>query len=165
MMNHDYIKEKLSSKFGPDTLQFETEYGQVSIQVPAERIIEVCLYLRNDPELKFDFLSFVGGVDYYPARPRFEVVYQLYSVSNTQRLRLKSRIDEADGNPACIESVSKVWLTADWHEREASEMFGIVFKNHPDPRKLLLPEEWRVHPLRKDFPLMGTEESTPDLSS
>jgi NADH-quinone oxidoreductase subunit C len=164
-MNQDRIKEKLSEKFGADALQFEMSSDQMSIQVPSEKILDVCRYLREDPELKFDFLTFVGGVDYYPARPRFELVYQIYSVSNTQRLRLKSRVDETEAEPACIESVSKIWMTADWHERETAEMFGIVFKNHPDPRKLLLPDEWRVHPLRKDFPLLGTEEDTPDLPS
>ncbi|MDA8405524.1 MAG: NADH-quinone oxidoreductase subunit C [Deltaproteobacteria bacterium] len=164
-MNDDRIKEKLSEKFGADTLQFETYLGQMSILVPSEKILDVGRYLRDDPELKFDFLTFVGGVDYYPARPRFELVYQIYSVSNTQRLRLKARIDDTDSGPASIESVSKVWMTADWHERETAEMFGVVFEGHPDPRKLLLPDEWRVHPLRKDFPLMGTEEDTPDLPS
>ncbi|MDR3605306.1 MAG: NADH-quinone oxidoreductase subunit C [Syntrophaceae bacterium] len=164
-MNQDHIKEKLSEKFGADALQFETCPGQMSILVPSEKILDICRYLRDDPELKFDFLTFVGGVDYYPAKPRFELVYQIYSVSNIQRLRLKSRVDETDAGPACIQSVSKVWMTADWHERETAEMFGVVFRGHPDPRKLLLPDEWRVHPLRKDFPLLGTEEDTPDLPS
>jgi NADH-quinone oxidoreductase subunit C len=164
-MNHDRIKDKLTEKFGPGTLQFETILDQMSVCVPSDKILNICLYLRDDPELKFDLLSFVGGVDYYPSSPRFELVYQIYSVSNVQRIRIKTRIDESDGRPACIESVYPVWKTADWHERETSEMFGIVFKNHPDPRKLLLPDEWRVHPLRKDFPLFGTQEDTPDLPS
>ena len=163
-MNQDRIKEKLSEKFGPDVLQFETG-AQMSVLVPPEKIIDMCLYLRDDPELKFDFLSFVGGVDLYPASPRFQIVYQVYSVPYTHRLRLKTRIDETEGNPACIESVSSVWMSANWHERETAEMFGIIFKDHPDPRKLLLPENWQVYPLRKDFPLMGTEEDTPDLPS
>ena len=95
-MNQDRIKEKLSEKFGADALQFEISSDQMSIHVPSEKILDVCRYLREDPELKFDFLTFVGGVDYYPARPRFELVYQIYSVSNTQRLRLKSRVDETE---------------------------------------------------------------------
>lgn len=164
-MNHDRIKDKLTEKFGPDVLQFETILDQMSVCVPSDKILDICSYLRDDPELKFDLLSFVGGVDYYPSSPRFELVYQIYSVSNVQRIRIKTRIDESDGSPASIESVYPVWKTADWHERETAEMFGIVFKNHPDPRKLLLPDEWRVHPLRKDFPLFGTQEDTPDLPS
>ncbi|MGC8659793.1 MAG: NADH-quinone oxidoreductase subunit C [Desulfomonilaceae bacterium] len=163
-MNQDRIKDKLNERFGSDVLQFETG-PQMSVLVAPEKIIDVCLYLRDDPELKFDFLSFVGGVDFYPSTPRFELVYQLYSVPYAHRIRLKTKLDEGEGNPPSIESVSRVWMSADWHERETAEMFGIVFKNHPDPRKLLLPENWKVYPLRKDFPLMGTEEDTPDLPS
>jgi len=162
-MNQDRIKEKLTEKFGLEILQFETGSDCINVCVPSEKILDVCFYLRDDPELKFDFLTFVGGVDYYPAKPRFELVYQIYSVSNMQRIRLKSRVDETDESPACVESVSNIWMTANWHERETAEMFGIVFNDHPDPRKLLLPDEWRVYPLRKDFPLLGTEEDTPDL--
>jgi NADH-quinone oxidoreductase subunit C len=80
-------------------------------------------------------------------------------------MRLKAKIEDQDGNPPSIQSVVEIWRTADWHERETAEMFGIKFLNHPDPRKLLLPDEWQAHPLRKDFPLEGTEEDTPDLPS
>jgi NADH-quinone oxidoreductase subunit C len=163
-MNDERIKAKLSEKFGPDALQFQTIFDQMSVCVPPELILEVCFFLKDDPELEFNFLSFVGAVDYYPSSPRFELVYQLYSLPNVKRFRLKTKINETDEGQASIESVCRVWPTANWHERETAEMFGIVFVNHPDPRKLLLPDEWQEHPLRKDFPLLGTED-TPDLPS
>ncbi|MFH0959211.1 MAG: NADH-quinone oxidoreductase subunit C [Pseudomonadota bacterium] len=164
-MNQDRIREKLADKFGQDVLRFDSTFDGITVGVPFEKILDVCHYLKDESELKFDFLSFVGAIDHYPAEPRFEVVYQLYSVQNVQRLRLRSKIEEYEGNTPSVKSVTKIWRTADWHERETAEMFGIVFLNHPDPRKLLLPDEWRAHPLRKDFPLEGTEEETPDLPS
>ncbi len=127
-------------------------------------MVQVCRFLRDDPEFSFDYLSFVGGVDKLPASPRFELVYQLYSTKSAERLRLKAMALEDESGAASIDSVFEVWVTADWHERETAEMFGIAFNNHPDPRKLLLPDEWNVHPLRKDFPLLGTDQDTPDLS-
>jgi NADH-quinone oxidoreductase subunit C len=90
------------------------------------------------------------------------VIYQLYSTKRHHRFRIKALVSDSEEESANIDSVFEVWPTADWHERETAEMFGIEFKNHPDPRKLLLPENWNVHPLRKDFPLEGTDE-TPDL--
>lgn len=164
-MNHEHIREKLAGKFGPDILTFDSTFDGVSIGVPPEKVLQICHYLRDDPELDFDFLSFLAGIDHFPANPRFEVVYQIYSVKNVHRLRLKAKIADTEGSSPSIQSVTKIWRTADWHERETSEMFGITFLNHPDPRKLLLPDEWQAHPLRKDFPLEGSEEETPDLSS
>ncbi|MDQ1286078.1 MAG: NADH-quinone oxidoreductase subunit [Thermodesulfobacteriota bacterium] len=164
-MNQDRIREKLTEKFGSDILRFDSTFEGISVGVPPEKVLDVCHYLRDEAELKFDFLSFVAGIDHYPAQPRFEVVYQLYSVKNVQRMRLKAKIEDQDGHQPSIQSVTEIWRTADWHERETAEMFGIKFLNHPDPRKLLLPDEWQAHPLRKDFPLEGTEEDTPDLPS
>jgi len=163
-MNQESIGEKLLTTFGEETIAETILFrDQATVTVAAEAIVPVCRFLKEDPELAFDFLSFVGGVDRYPASPRFEVVYQLYSLRHNHRFRIKARIDESEGSPASIDSVFSIWPTADWHERETAEMFGITFNNHPDPRKLLLPEDWTVYPLRKDFPLGGTDEDTPDL--
>jgi len=163
-MNQEAIKEKLLAAFGDGVIEESVLFrDQVTLTVAPEKIVPVCRFLKTDAELAFDFLSFVGGVDRNPKKPRFEVVYQLYSLKHNHRFRIKTRIDEDDDSPATIDSVVGVWPTADWHERETAEMFGITFKGHPDPRKLLLPEDWTVHPLRKDFPLEGTEEDTPDL--
>lgn len=159
-MKQEEIRDRLISVFGADIVQASLEFaGQLCVTIPAEKIVEVCRFLRDDPQLSFRFLSFVGGLDRLPEKPRFEVVYQLYSLRNNHRFRIKAQVEEG----AAIDSVVELWPTADWHERETAEMYGITFTNHPDPRKLLLPEEWEVYPLRKDFPLLGTEEDTPDL--
>jgi NADH-quinone oxidoreductase subunit C len=102
-------------------------------------------------------------VDRYPETPRFEVVYQLHSLKHAHRFRVKALVEEPEKGLPAIDSVVEIWPSAEWHERETAEMFGMTFTDHPDPRKLLLPEHWTVHPLRKDFPVEGTEEDTPDL--
>lgn len=163
-MNQDQIKEKLSSKFGEDVIKDAVEFrDQLTVTVVAEKILDVCRYLKDEPYLSFDLLSFVGGVDRYPGTPRFEVVYQFLSTRHNHRFRIKVLLEEPEDRQASVDSVASIWTTADWHERETAEFFGITFNNHPDPRKLLLPQEWEVHPLRKDFPLEGTEQDTPDL--
>jgi len=163
-MNQHEIRDKLFAQFGEEVIQGEIQFrDQITLTVDRGRITSVCRFLREDPELAFDFLSFVGAVDRFPNHPRFEVLYQLYSLRNNHRFRIKALVDETDSEPAAIDSVVAVWPTADWHERETAEMFGISFGGHPDPRKLLLPDEWTCHPLRKDFSLDGSEEETPDL--
>jgi len=163
-MNQDEIKAKLIERFGEaavtDTVLFR---DQLTVTVPQDAILDICRFLKTDPDLSFDFLSFVAGMDRHPESPRFEVVYQLNSLKYHHRFRVKARLTEESTEGPCIESVVPIWATADWHERETAEMYGITFLNHPDPRKLLLPDNWNVHPLRKDFPLQGTEEDTPDL--
>ena len=163
-MKQEEIKEKLLSEFGPDIIQDSADFrDQISVTVSKEKILDVCRYLKEDPELSFNFLSFVAAVDLLPKTPRFEVVYQVHSLKHNHRFRVKVLLEETAETSASIDSVVPMWPTADWHERETAEMFGITFNNHPDPRKLLLPDDWTVHPLRKDFSLYGTEEDTPDL--
>lgn len=162
-MKQELIQEKLVAEFGEDTVQKRESVGQIAAVVPKERILEICNFLKTDQELAFDFLSFVGGVDKFPGSPRFEIVYQLYSVKHNHRFRINALVEEPEEGLASIDSVVPVWPTADWHERETAEMYGITFNNHPDPRKLLTPDNWKVYPLRKDFPVLGTEEDTPDL--
>lgn len=162
-MNQEAIKDRLVSKFGEDAVPAAEMFrDQLSVTVVKERIREICLFLRDEAELAFNFLSFVGGVDRYPDTPRFEVVYQLNSLKHNHRFRIKTQVEEADDGLGYVDSVVDVWPTADWHERETAEMYGITFNDHPDPRKLLLPEHWTVFPLRKDFPVEGTDD-TPDL--
>lgn len=163
-MNQELIKEKLTARFGEEIILGSVDFrDQITVTVPKDKILEICEFLRDAPLLKFDFLSFVCGVDRLPSEPRFEVVYQLYSHRHNHRFRIKTQLEEpAEGLPS-IDSVVPVWPTADWHERETAEMYGMTFKNHPDPRKLLMPDNWKVYPLRKDFPLQGSEEDTPDL--
>lgn len=107
--------------------------------------------LQSDPELHYDFLSTVSAVDWYPADPRFEVVYHLYSTTRHEWLRIKVRIN-ADQE---IASVTPVWPGANWYERETFDLFGIRFAGHPDLRRIMMPDDWEGHPLRKDYPVEG----------
>ena len=106
--------------------------------------------LRDHPRLRFTFLAELTAVDFFPREPRFELVYILVSIEHRARLRLKVRLPGAD---ARVRTVSGVWPAANWLEREVWDLFGIEFDGHPDPRRLLMPEDWEGHPLRKDHPV------------
>ncbi|MGA2038376.1 MAG: NADH-quinone oxidoreductase subunit C [Bryobacteraceae bacterium] len=124
--------------------------GELTLEIAAAKIASVCGFLKYDQ--KFVRLSSVTAIDRYPAEPRFEVVYHLHSVEKNQRVRLKCRVN---GTDAAIESVTSVWRGANWYEREVFDLFGIRFLNHPDPRRILMPDDWEGHPLRKDYPITG----------
>lgn len=124
--------------------------GQLSVWVPAERNVETCRFLKQ--EQSYQRLSFITAVDWYPVEPRFEVVYNLHSFERNHWLRMKCRV--GGENPE-IDSVTEVWEGANWYEREVFDLFGIRFRNHPDLRRLLMPENWEGHPLRKDYPISG----------
>ena len=126
----------------------------LTLYVPADRLVEVATFLRDDPELDFAMLSWIAGVDWLPREPRFEVVYGLLSLSRPARLNLKVQVH---GEAPRVPTVVGVWQTANWHERETRDFYGIEFTGHPDPRRILLPEDWVGWPLRKDSPL-GYEE-------
>ena len=125
---------------------------QLIIEVPASLLRTACECLRSHPDCPFEFLADLTAVDRYPLEPRFEVVYQLLSLPANQRLCLKARI--AGDNPR-IDSVSGLWSSANWLEREVFDLFGIHFNGHPNLRRLLMPEDWEGHPLRKDYPVEG----------
>jgi NADH-quinone oxidoreductase subunit C len=122
--------------------------------VPAEHLVEMCTFLRDDDELAFAMLSWMGGADYLPRVPRFECIYSLLSVKHVARFTLKVMVSEEQPK---VPTVSGVWPTANWHEREAYDFYGITFTGHPDLTRILLPEDWVGWPLRKDSPL-GYEE-------
>jgi NADH-quinone oxidoreductase subunit C len=124
--------------------------GELTLEIAPERIVDVCRFLKD--ERQFIRLSTITAVDRYPAEPRFEVVYHLHSVSRNQRLRVKCRL--AGDNPE-IDSVTGVWRAANWYERETFDLFGVRFRNHPDLRRIMLPDDWEGHPLRKDYPVTG----------
>ncbi|MBI4547183.1 MAG: NADH-quinone oxidoreductase subunit C [Ignavibacteriae bacterium] len=146
------VLEKLTTHF-KDSILATSEYrGELTIVVKKQDIVRICQFLCSNEELRFDSLRDLCGVDYYRPEDRFEVVYNLYSLKNKFRLRLKVRVDEADLH---VPSVTGVWSTANWHEREAYDMYGIIFDGHPDLRRMYMPEEFEYYPLRKDFPLMG----------
>lgn len=130
-------------------------FGEVTIVVPRELIVGVCAFLKSAPGLEFDFLADLSGVDRGPEEePRFEVNYHLFSTRRHHRLRLKVRLNEEDAH---VSTVTSVWRTANWHERETFDLVGVIFDGHPDLRRILLPDEWKGHALRKDFPLRGYE--------
>lgn len=129
----------------------ESFRDQVTIRVFKDNIVEACLFLRDTPELEYDFLTDLTAVD-YPQRPRrFDVVLTLWSMTQGHLLRVKAAVGENETIP----SVTGVWKAANWEERECFDMFGVVFSGHPDLRRILLPEDWEGHPLRKDYPLAG----------
>ena len=150
------IEERLRERL-PNVV-FERQRGDAvrdqTLYVPAESLVEVCTFLRDDPELQFAMLAWMGGVDWLPRVPRFETVYNLLSLAHASRLTLKVRLTEE--NPR-VPTVSGVWPTANWHERETYDFYGIEFTGHPDLTRILLPEDWVGWPLRKDSPL-GYEE-------
>lgn len=138
---------------GADTVQDAALFrDELTLIIPAARIRDGCEFLKTDPELNFNYLSDVTAVDRYPAEPRFEVVYHFYSVPNRTRLRLKVLVGGAEPG---VDSLSSLWPVANWFEREVYDLFGIRFRAHPDLRRILLPEDWVGHPLRKDYPVEG----------
>lgn len=124
--------------------------GQATLGVPEREVLETMRVLRDDPALQFTFLVDVTAVDFWPKSPRFEVVYLLASPAKRLRLRLKVRIT---GESARLPTVTGLWPGANWLEREVWDLFGITFDGHPDPRRLLMPEDWEGFPLRKDYPV------------
>jgi NADH-quinone oxidoreductase subunit C len=147
--NHPLVK-RLREQFGGAITEATEFVGQLSLRVERGRIAEVCRQLRDDAETPFDYLSDLTCV-HFPDRADapFEVVYNLYSISANERVRLKVGTDEEAG----VESVTALWPTANWMEREVYDLFGVHFVNHPDLRRILLPPDWEGHPLRKEYPL------------
>ena len=152
-MDNATVIERLREAL-PDAIQKTSEFrGVASIFVGPESIVEAAAFLRDDPDLSYNFLENLCGVDYLGRDPRFEVVYHLLSVPNRARVRLKVRVAGSAADEGIIPTVQSVWPGAGWPEREVWDMFGIVFSGHPDLRRLLMPEDWEGHPARKDYPV------------
>lgn len=135
------------------------ELNELTLEIDAARILAACEFLRRKD--RFIRLASVTGVDWYPMEPRFEVVYHLHSmprpgITEDERLRLKVKVG---GDKPELESVCSVWPCADWHEREIFDLFGIGFLNHPNLTRILMPDDWQGHPLRKDYPVHGYKYS------
>jgi NADH-quinone oxidoreductase subunit C len=126
-------------------------FGELTIEVAPGKILSALGLAKY--ELKFERLTSVTGVDRYPAEPRFEIVYHLQSIANKQRLRVKTRL--SGENPE-IDSAFSVYRSANWYERETFDLFGVKFRNHPDLTRIMMPDDWVGHPLRKDYPVTGT---------
>jgi NADH-quinone oxidoreductase subunit C len=163
--NHPLV-QKLRAKFGESVGEASEFIDQLSVNIRRENIVQVCDFLRQDEETPFDYLSDLTCV-HFPDRKDapFEIVYNLYSISANERIRLKVATTEQMG----ANSVTGVWPAANWLEREVFDLFGIRFANHPDLRRLLLPPDWEGYPLRKDFPLefvenAWTEKHLPEMT-
>jgi NADH-quinone oxidoreductase subunit C len=153
------IAERIKERFPEEVLDVREFRGQVSVTLKKERILDIFRYLHDDPDLFLDYLVDVCGADYLGKKEkRFEVVYHLYSIRHRHAVRMKA---EVDSDKPSIDSVMPIWTGANWHEREAYDMYGIVFKGHPDLRRILLPEDWEGYPLRKDYPVKGPEKEWP----
>jgi len=147
-MNLDALRQR----FGGSLREVTVFRGETTVTADRDVLLPLGRFLRDEPGFSFRFLSDLCAVDFHPAEPRFQVAYHLYAPATGCRLRVKVILGEAD---PVVDSVTGIWETADWHERECFDLFGILFRNHPDMRRILLPEEFEGHPLRKDFPLEG----------
>jgi NADH-quinone oxidoreductase subunit C len=155
---NEKILEKLKAHCG-GSIEGSSEFrNDLTVLVKKSDIVRVCEFLKSDPELAFDMIIDVTGIDMYRPEGRFEVLYTLYSLKNKQYVRLKVLVGE---NDPVVATVTGVWFGANWHERETFDMFGIMFSGHPDLRRMYMPEEFEYYPMRKDFPLMGIPDSIP----
>jgi NADH-quinone oxidoreductase subunit C len=148
------IADRLRAQFGEDVLDAADVFGHAVVKVAPGRYQEMARFLRDEPDLDFDYFDFLAAVDYRPKGQGYEVVCQVHSIRHNLHARLKVACDPED--PRCP-TLTAIWPGASWHEREAAELFGITFEGHPHPVKLLLPEQFEGHPLRKDFALMSRE--------
>lgn len=154
----ELITQKLTEKFPNAGLEFSEYKDEFSVKLNKNFIVPISDLLKNDLELEFLISEDITAVDWARRKNRFTVVYHIFSIKNNFRIRLKVDIDESD---CTIDSVSSVWKAANWQERECYDMYGIKFNNHPDLRRMYMPEDFEYHPLRKDFPLMGIPGSLP----
>lgn len=125
---------------------------ELTIWIAKESIREVCAILRDSTDCPFNYLCDLTCVDWHPSEPRFEVVYHLLSIPTKERVRLKVRLD---GSSPAIESVTSVWPSANHYEREVFDLFGVRFTGHPNLKRIMMPDDWEGHPLRKDYPVEG----------
>lgn len=150
---------KLRAHLGDDLVETTAFRGEITLTLKAEAIEKACRHARD--ELGFDYLIDISSVDHEGEPDRWEVVYELYGLGHHLHLRLKTRLPEEEPEVA---TVSDLWPTADWHEREVWDMMGIRFKDHPDLRRILMWEGYPFHPLRKEFPLAGKPSEMPDVA-
>lgn len=164
-MSGQAFLDRLKQRFGDGITGSNFEAIDPWIEVAPERLREVCVYLRDEPDLRFNFLNCVTGVDYFepdakkaakvPWQPHLEVVYHLWSLEHKHSLVLKVMLprwkNEVEGELPEAPTVSDIWRTANWHEREVYDLCGVWFTGHPDLRRILCPDDWVGYPLRKDY--------------
>lgn len=150
----ELLINKIKATFRNEVLDTQVFRGEVTHVIEKKALRSICNFLKTDPDLRMNYIVDVLGVDYINEVPRFEVVYHLYSIPRKLRVRLKLRVAEGETVP----SVTSIWPGADWPEREAFDMFGIVFEGHPNLKRIYLAEDWEGYPLRKDYPLRGYKD-------
>ena len=158
MNSEELLNNKLKERFPGLNYEITKFRDELTLSLPKQNIVEVCKYLKTEPELEYLLCEDITAIDWAKRKDRFTVVYHIYSFKNNSRLRLKTNVDASDCK---IDSVTSVWEAANWHERETFDMYGIQFSNHPDLRRMYMPEDFEYFPLRKDFPLMGVPGSIP----
>ena len=156
-MNEEKVN-LLKSRLTNFKIEYTDVNGTPALYINKEDVLEVCKILKEDSSLKFNSCVDAVSVDRFEKKNRYEMIYNLVSIDNNERLFIKIRLDSK--NPE-MESLIPVWKSANWYEREAYDMMGINFLNHPDLRRMYMPENYEYHPLRKDFPLMGIPDSIP----
>ena len=157
MVETNLAVKKLKEKFPASVSEVKTFREEMTLTVSKKDLFEICKFLYSDPDLQYHFLTDLCGVDFFPEAPRFEVVFHLYSLKNNQRLRLKTKVGDAES----VLSVESIWKAANWYEREAFDLFGIPFENHPDLRRIMMWDGYEGYPLRKDFPVEGPDFDKP----
>ena len=152
-MDNAKVLEQLKGKFADAIIEDIEFRGDLTVVVSLEKLHEIMLYLHDDKSLHYDLLSDVVGIDKLPREPRFEVVYVLHSMDDYRRLLIKVNVDI----DVAVPTVTDIWKSADWSEREVYDLLGIEFAGHPDLRRILMWDGFDGHPLRKDFPLRGKD--------
>lgn len=150
--NQSLAVQKLREREPQTVAEVIESRGETTVVLARRDLVRICEFLARDASLGFTFLSDITAVDRFPMEPRFEVNYQLLSMQRRDRVRIKVRVS---GSDTVLPTVTGVWPTANWHEREVFDLFGIRFEGHPDLRRILMPEDWEGHPLRKDYPVEG----------
>jgi NADH-quinone oxidoreductase subunit C len=154
----ELITNKVKDKFGAALEEISDFRDDICLTVKSDQIVLIGKFLKEDPDLQFIMCKDITAIDWATRKKRFTAVYHIYSFKLNYTLRLKANIDV---DPPAIESVTPIWRSAEWYERETFDMYGIKFINHPDLRRMYMPEGFEYHPLRKDFPVIGIPGSLP----
>lgn len=154
----ELIIDKIKNQFPESVAEVSDFRDDLSITIKKENLLDVAKFLKEDSEQQFVMCKDVTAIDWATRKNRFTTVYNIYSFHLNTNLRLKVNIES---EPAKVNSVVEVWPSAEWYERETFDMYGIVFENHPDLRRMYMPEGFQYHPLRKDFPVLGIPGSLP----
>ena len=142
--------KKIKTSFENDLIEVHSHFQQDTVVLATSSLLQVATFLKEDPELQYNYLMDLTAVDYWKRKPRFEVVYHFLSITHSFRLRLKVPVAEPEPK---VDSLTSLWPGANWYEREVYDMFGIQFTGHPDLRRILMYPEFEGHPLRKDYPI------------